>query len=138
MERSAKTRKKLQVREAMAKYAEGKTTSEIGQEMGVSRQVVSRLLNSEESKAILDKADDSIMRMMTKIVARAERIVDGGQDSDAIKLMLAFMKTKGLVKDAVEHHHKFPKPTVVKYKDEKVVLGVVEKTEEDSEDDDPR
>lgn len=122
----------------MAKYAEGKNTQTIADEMGVTRQTVSKLLNSEESKAILDKADDDIMRMMAKIVKRAERIVDQGQDSDAIKLMLAFMKTKGLVKDAVEHHHKFPKPTVVKYKDEKVVLGVVEKTEEDSEDDDPR
>lgn len=134
MERSAKTRKKLQVREAMAKYAEGKTTSEIGDEMGVTRQTVSKLLNSEESKAILDKADDSITRMITKIIKKSERIIDRGQDSDAIKLMLAFMKTKGLVKDAVEHHHKFPKPTVVKYKDEKMVIGVV--PEDDKEDGD--
>lgn len=123
----------MRVRTAMAKLAQGKEVQEIAEEMGIHRNTVGKLLAADEAKAILDKADDDITRMIGKIVNRAEDIIDAGEDTDAIKLMLAFMKTKGLVKDAVEHHHKFPKPRVIKYKDEKIVLGVVEEAEDDDD-----
>jgi hypothetical protein len=69
--------------------------------------------------------------MVTKIMVRAEQVVDQGSDADFIKIALPFLKTKGVVKEQSEITLHTPRPTVIKYGTETTVLGYKEEGEED-------
>jgi len=128
-----KLKKKIKAAKVFAKMSEGLTNQEIADELGIGRNTVSRILNGDETKKILDQADSDMTAMVQKIMHRAQDIIDRGQDADAIKLMLPFLKTKGIVKDAVEHHHKFPAPMKVTYPGEPTVVLGTERDFEDEE-----
>lgn len=111
--------KKLRDQAIIQKALEGKKTQEIAAEVGVTRQTVSEVLNSEDVKKKVKEID---ARLAAGIDDAIQTVLYSVKDNyDAAYDLL---KNFGSMKTSVDINHSFPKPLVIKRKDgTEVVLG---------------
>jgi len=119
----------------MGEAMKGKTTGEIAQEYGVSRQVVSKVLNSDEAKALVSLGTQRIHLLMSNAIDTLEFMMDNKQEfgmaGSAFQSAKAILKTLGVLKESVDLNHNFPKPCVIKRSDgTEVVLGTEQDLQE--------
>lgn len=129
--RQATPKRKIRAAQVVQKTLEGKKQGEIAEELGIERQTVSEILNSEESAAIIEKLTDRVTRLAEKIMERFEKIAERGEDGHVIQLGLPILRTKGLVNEKQEHIHSFPAPTVVRFNGKEIRMGVLNEKDEE-------
>lgn len=117
--------KKLRKRatQAVKGLLEGKTQSEIAEDMNLCRQTVNRLLSTKEVEEILKRSEDKAIRLMDKAMEKLEKVLDEGDHANTLKAALAILRSKGVVKEQMDLNHNIPIPTVVSYGDRKIVMG---------------
>lgn len=134
--RQKPTKRKFRAMKILEGTAEGKTQEVIAEELGICRQTVSEILNSEQAQKIIERVEDRYTRMLEKIADRFENIIDKGSDENVIKVGLAIGRTKGVVNEKQEITHKFPPPTVIRYDGKDMMkMGVLSEEDEDDSDD---
>ena len=111
--------KALRDRAVIEKAMEGKKTTEIASDLGMSRQAVSQVLNSDQVKAKIKDIDARLAQGIDDaidLVLQAVKV-----DYDAAYDLL---KNFGSMKAGVDLNHRFPKPLVIKRLDgSTTVLG---------------
>lgn len=139
MTKRTKTRQKkdskakaLRDQQIIAEAMTGKTTNEIASQFDVSRQVVSKALNGEEAKQLLELGTARLQLLMTKAIDTLEHMMDNrgefGMAGAAFQSAKTILKSLGVVRESVDMNHHFPKPCVIKRADgTEVVLGVEDK-----------
>lgn len=128
--------KKFKAAAAAAKALEGKTQLEIAKELGMSRQGVSKLFSSVETKEILAQAESQVVGMIGKAVGVVERAMDNADNPEAmthgLKAALEVLHSVGVFKKKVDLSHAFPRPVVIDYGNgEKSVMGSGDLAEDD-------
>jgi predicted transcriptional regulator len=127
-----KASKRLKAANAAAMAASGMSTTEIAGALNMSRNGVSKLLNAEETKCIIQAAESEVVGLIKK----AMRVVDEEMDiapgePNRLKAALSVLKSVGVIKEKIDMTHSFPKPTVILRSDgTQVILGVSEEAEE--------
>lgn len=115
-------KKKLRDQTIIAKAMAGETTVQIAEEMGMHRQQVSKVLNSEEVKAKVKEID-------AKLAQGIDDAIDTVLSAVKVDYVAArdLLKNYGSMKQAIDLNHTFPKPTVIVRSDgTQVVLGTTE------------
>lgn len=99
----------------LAMNLSGKSTTEIASQTGLSRSQVSRVLNSDEIKALVKGAEGKIAGLIDKSVAKVDAALDSDNpdQTNGLKAALAVLKNFGLMRDSVDLNHSFPKPMVI-------------------------
>jgi predicted transcriptional regulator len=126
-----KASKRLKAANAAAMAASGMSTTEIAGALNMSRNGVSKLLNAEETKCIIQAAESEVVGLIKK----AMRVVDEEMDiapgePNRLKAALSVLKSVGVIKEKIDMTHSFPKPTVILRSDgTQVILGVSEENE---------
>jgi hypothetical protein len=116
----------------------GKSNNEIAETLGISYQHVSKVLNSEEVKAIVRQGESDITStisesIMTLADALACRYTIDGEGNKrlnlegmghALKAAFAVLKNAGLLRDSIDINHNMIVPYVIQRHDgSQVVLG---------------
>lgn len=114
---------KRRLAQAVKGVIEGKTQSEIAEEMGLCRQTVNRLLSTDEVETILRKAESKAVSLIEKSLAKVEEVIEAGDPTNALKASLAVLRSKGILKEQVDLNHNLPTPFVIQYEGTKVVMG---------------
>lgn len=130
--RRVSAKRKIRATQVLEGVMQNKTTEEIGKDLGLSRSAVSEILNSEETREIVEKLESRVTKMAEKVIERFESIASRGSDDDVIKIGLPILRTRGVINEKREVELKFPRPTVIQYKGKRVILG----TEGDEDDED--
>lgn len=117
--RRRSTAKKLRNLGMRAQAAAGKPVTEIAAEAGISRQAASKILNSDETKALLTESEDRIKGLISKAIKRLDDSISFADDTNALKAALSVLKSFGLVRETLKLEHSFPKPVVIDYGDGK-------------------
>lgn len=128
-DKTRRTSKKraIKTNQVIAGIAQGKTTQEIAQDLGVTRQTVSEILNSKEAEDIIASAKDRTTRMIHDVLNRFEMVMKDPMDnSNAVKVGLAILKSHGIIKDQVDVNHNLPMPFIIRKHDgsESIEIGV--------------
>lgn len=123
-----KANRKLKAVRAASLAMTGATNSEIGAKLGMSRNGVSKLLNSKETEEVIKAAESRVTRMIDKACGVIEKAMDESQIindmTNGVKAALAVLTSSGVLKKKVDVAHSFPKPTVIWRSDgTEVVLG---------------
>jgi DNA-binding CsgD family transcriptional regulator len=130
--KARKANKRIKAAHAAALVASGKSVTEIAGTLNMSRNGVSKLLNSDETKAIIQSAESRV----TLLIDKAMRVVDEEMDispgePNRLRAALSVLKSVGVIKEKIDMTHSFPKPTVIVKSDgTQVILGVSEEAEE--------
>lgn len=116
--------------QVIEKAFEGKTGSEIAEDLGISRQRVSQILTSEQVESLLKQSESRLKSLVGSAIDTLEYAMDRRDSPDkgavgnAIRAAIPILKTAGLVKESVDVSHQFPKPMVIEFSDGKqIVLG---------------
>lgn len=88
-----------------ARATRGEPVTTIAAELGLNKDTVYKVLNSEETKRILKNAESELTRGVTKAVERMIKMLDNDDDNAAIKAALPILKNFGLLKDKIEIDH---------------------------------
>lgn len=120
--------RKLKAQGIVQQSMTGRKTSEIAESYGMSRQAVSKILNSDEVKALVKLGEMRLQGLMTKAIDVLEWTMDHKDDfgvtGAASQNAKSILKSLGVLKEKVDVSHTFPKPTVVEYSDgTTLVLG---------------
>jgi DNA-binding MarR family transcriptional regulator len=129
-------KKKIQDQLVVTHAMMGKKTVEIADELGIARQTVSKILNSEDTKRMLEVNRSRITQLTDKAVNVMEAALDNQylDGNNALKAALPILKTAGLIKESVDLNHQFPKPLVIQKRDgSQTVVGSEHDKEEDNE-----
>lgn len=79
---------------------------------------MSQILNSKESEDIIATGKDRTTRMVHEVLDRFEAVLKDPMDnSNAVKVGLAILKSHGIIKDQVDVNHNLPAPFVIKTSD---------------------
>jgi predicted transcriptional regulator len=114
--------KKLKDATIIARSLAGETAGEIAADIGMSRQHVCKILNSDEVKAKAKEIDGRLAGAIDDAVETIMQAVKFDVNA-AIKLLKNF----GSMRESVDLNHSFPKPTVVKNLDGgEMILGTEE------------
>jgi hypothetical protein len=114
--------------------ANGATNADIVEKYGLSRQHVTRILNSDEMKAIVKRGESQIHAMVDKALKVIERALDSVDEKLAAEIAVRITKSVGALKDKVDVSHSYPKPTVIVKPDgTRVVMGVSDEEEEEND-----
>lgn len=114
--------KNLRAKTIIAKALAGEKTADIAKDLGVSRQTVSAALNSDEVKKKVSEIDQVLAKGIDDAIRTVLNAVK--YDYDAAYDLL---KNFGSMKSAVDLHHQFPKPVVIKRANgEEIILGTDE------------
>lgn len=121
--------KKLRDQEVIRKRMEGKKTQAIADEMGMSRQKVSEILNSEQVKKLITQIDNQLASgiedAVQTVLAHVKFDYDAAYD---------LLKNFGSMKTNMTLEHKFPKAVVIKRPSgEQVILGTEQNLEDEKE-----
>lgn len=105
--------------------AQGMTHAELHERYGLSRQQFTRILTSDETKALVKEQEDRVKRLLSRAVDMVEKALDAPiADPVGMKAALSVLETYGLIKKNVDLTHRFPKPLVIKRRDgSEVVAG---------------
>ena len=109
----------------IAEAATGKTATAIAAEVGLTRQTVSEILNSDEAKAIHRAAENKLAASLVKCVDTVLDNVEVRFGPQALQAALSVLKSHGLIRDKVEIDHKGLKPFVLELRDgSQIVMGM--------------
>lgn len=127
--------KELKDTNIRAQALAGKPVGEIAKDMGMDRKQVSRILNSEETKQLIKESRAKIQAMVPDALETLHMTVLAREDrANALKASERVLKNSGVITDAVELNHNFPKPTIIhKLDGSTVVLGTTADVEEDED-----
>lgn len=120
--------KDLRHQKIVAESIAGKKGVEIAEEMGLSPGTVSRVLNSAETKAIIELGQQRVLLMVTDFLetlawSQANR-GEFGVTSSAIKVALEGLKSVGIIQNQIDMKHSFPESCVVELPGGgKIVMG---------------
>lgn len=88
--------------------------SEIAAEMDINRSQVNKILNSAETKAIIDQSQSRVTESVTLAL---NAVIDCLNDPDPnvrLKAAIPLLKTAGIFKDKVDLTLQFPLPTIIR------------------------
>ena len=112
---------------------EGKTVTEIAQEVGLSRQQASKILNSEEMKKITREAESRIYSLVHRALDTYSLALqkDEIELSTAVKVATSILKSIGIINDKAEQKTELPEPFIIHRLDgSREILGYKYKGEE--------
>ena len=120
--------KKLKNATILASAIAGKSTTEIAAAMEMSRAQVKRILNSDETRAIVEAAESRITELIEKAICAYEEILDNPIDAtNRRNVARDILKNAGLIRETVDLNHSFPKPLIIERSDgSEVVLGTTQ------------
>ena len=114
---------------------EGRPIKEIAGKVDLHRNTVRDILDSAESRKIIQGAEARIFSLVGKCIDTLEKGLDESATdmNNAGKFALAILKSIGAIKDRVDLTHSFPKPTIItKRNGDQVILGSkIDSEEED-------
>ncbi len=95
--------------------AEGKTQSEIAEEVGMSRGAINRVLNSEETKQIVSQAESRLIALGGKAISTLEAALDNHiEDSHtAVRAAGIVLKAIGIDQKNKDELQEVRKPFVI-------------------------
>jgi hypothetical protein len=106
--------------------SQGRRTKEIAVELSISRETVSRHLNSSDVKQIIQSGRDRLINLVHDALDVYSSCLDG-DDTDRTNARAAakdVLESLGIIRKDVNLNHNFPKPTVIKRADgTQIVLG---------------
>lgn len=114
--------------------AAGKTQSEIGQAVGLSRQSVGVILNSEDAKKLVEQAKSDIQALLGEAVATIQYALSRREEDTktAAHAALTILKGCGALTEKVEHT--VMKPFIVRMLDgTEIVMGHRSENEDESD-----
>lgn len=128
--------KKLRNQAMIAMKIEGKTDGEIAEAVGISREQVSRVLNSDDVKALVKKGENRFASLVGDAVTVVEQAMAGAHSDmgNALKAAVTVLKSTGIAKDRVDLSHSFPKPTVVLKSDGSMLIMGAENEDDENGD----
>ncbi len=108
-----------------AEAAAGLSHEELGDKYGLSRQHLTKILTSDETKELLKGAESRVKLMVERALDALEDSLGVAADgTNRLKAALSVLKNFGLIRDSVDINHRFPKPLVIRRSDgSEVVLG---------------
>lgn len=113
----------------------GKTLTAIAEEMGVHRSSVSEILNSDETKKLIERLEGKLKSMGPKSLDALAKVLELQDDPEkcveSLKAAIPILKSIGIIKDKVDISHTFPKAHIIERLDGSTVeLGVGDDNEE--------
>jgi predicted transcriptional regulator len=112
----------------LADIAAGKTVGQVAKEMGMHRTTVSKILNSDETKAKVKEIQGRLAGLIdqsleTLVEALENRALDMNL---AVSVARDILKNFGAMQSKVEVDHKFPRPVVIqRLNGSTVILGTM-------------
>lgn len=105
--------------------AEGKTQSQIAETVGLCRETVNRVLNSEESRRIVAEAESQLTRLSHKAITALEAALDNPSDqASAVRAAGIVLKALGLDQKIKDDRTEIPKPFIMKLIDGgEIIMG---------------
>lgn len=127
--------KEIRASAIVAKSLAGDTATEIANDMGLARQTVSKILNSEEVKAKIKVLDAQLANLIDPSLETIKMAVEARYTDLAVAYKAArdVLKNFGSMKESVDVNHQFPKPLVIESHDGKqVILGTTADLKEET------
>lgn len=123
--RSKNPAKEMRDHAIRADAASGLSHAELHDRYGLSRQQITKILTSDETKELLKVSENRIKLMLEAALQALEDSLSIATDSgNRLKAALSILKNFGLIRESVDVNHRFPKPLVIKRRDGgEVVLG---------------
>ena len=123
--RNKNAAKKVRDLAIRADAAAGVPHSELEDRYSLGRHQISKILNSDETKALLKSSEDRVKRMIERALDALEDSLGIATDgTNRLKAALSVLKNFGLIRDSVDINHRFPKPLIIKRRDgSEVVAG---------------
>jgi hypothetical protein len=116
--------KKLRDQKIITKAINGESVTNIAKDMGMARQTVSGILNSEEVKAMIKAGENKMVEMVPLALKRVNDAMEDKYNAAGERCALAVLKSTGVLKDNTNVSHTFPEPVVIRRKDgSEIVLG---------------
>ncbi len=118
--------KRLRDSRVVEMASSGVPIKEIAGEMNIDRTTVTRILSSNEIKAIVNTANSRVHSLVDKALKTVEDAMDNSRLDmpSGTKVAIALLKSVGVLKDKVDLSHSFPKPTIIEKRNgDQVILG---------------
>lgn len=130
-----KRRETTRTRDAqiIAEHVSGKRVGQIAKERGLSRTTVSKALNSDTAKEIMDTTRAKLMERVDKCMEVIDECLDARGEGlgHAKDVALRILKSLGALPDKIDMNHQFPTPLIIRRrKGGEIILGTEADIEE--------